>query len=333
MGGNALKNCYTRRYNSDEYHPLKAHITTKLITLNKFVSQTRTILAYRNKESFGDMDILYCTFDNNPLSIDDVLHVFPETKEIIRNNDTISFEYNELQIDLIHSKIESFDYAYSYFAWNDLGNLIGRIAHKFGLKHGHRGLTLPLRDGDNLFDEIILTYDHDRALTFLGFDSTHFNNGFNSINQIYNYVITNKYFNPEIYKLENLNTIARTRDKKRPTYNGFLEFCRDIDSLKCYQYSIDKTVYLSKIFSYFPERQQQFDDIMAKLAMQKLAKEKFNGLIVSYCTGLKDKSLGHFMKYLKNKREFNQSFICYLTDKQIEKNIMMYFEDFKNEQI
>lgn len=220
MGGNALKTCYTRRYSANEYNQLRYVITTKLI-MCKFVQRAQTILSYRQKETFGDMDILYSTYDDVPLNIHDIKFLFPSTKEVVRNSDIISFEHSEFQIDLIHIKKESYDYAYSYFAWNDLGNLIGRIAHKFGLNHGHRGLTLPLRDGDNLFDEIVLTYDHDRALTFLGFDSNHFNNGFDSINQIYNYVITNKYFNPEIYKLENLNTIARTRDKKRPTYNGF----------------------------------------------------------------------------------------------------------------
>lgn len=332
MGGNALKNCYTRRFDSDEYFSLYKKFKNKFCFM-KNVERYDLIPTYKNKKTFGDMDIIYTTSDDTPLDIKFIKTLFVNSNEVSHNSDIISFEYNEIQIDLIHSKKCYYDYALNYFKYSDLGNLTGRIAHKFGLKHGHRGLTLPLRDGDNLFDEIVLTYDYNRALTFLGFDSNHFNNGFDSINQIYNYVITNKYFNPEIYKLENLNTIARTRDKKRPTYNGFLEFCSHIDSTKCYQYSIDKTVYLSKIFSYFPECQQQFDDIMAKLAMQKLAKEKFNGLIVSHYTGLNDKLLGQFMKYLKTKREFGQSFICYLTDVQIEKNIMKNFEDFKNEQI
>ena len=333
MGGNALKNCKTRRYTAEEYHALKALITTKLITKLGLISRAQTIPAYRHKESFGDMDVLYSTYDDRPLTVDDVKYVFPDSKEIIRNTDTISFEYNELQIDLIHSKSVSFDYAYSYFSWNDLGNLIGRIAHKFGLKHGHRGLTLPLRDGDNLFDEVVLTYDHSRALQFLGFDSTHFSNGFDSLEQIYNYVVCNKYFNPEIYKLENLNTIARTRDKKRPTYNGFLKFCSDIDANQCYQYEKDKTTYLSKIFSMFPECIPTFNDIMKEIALQKLVKEKFNGNIVSEYTSLKDKELGYFMKYLRNKVEFDSGFIVYLNDKQIQKNIMKYLEDFNNEKI
>lgn len=97
MGGNALKNCYTRRYSSNEYHNLKRQVLTKLIHKNSFVILAKVIPVYRNKESFGDMDILYSTIDNNPLTIEDVKHAFPFTKEIVRNTDCISFEHNELQ--------------------------------------------------------------------------------------------------------------------------------------------------------------------------------------------------------------------------------------------
>lgn len=41
---------------------------------------------------------------------------------------------------------EHFNTSLEYLNWNDLGNLIGRIAHKFGLKYGHKGLLYIIKN-------------------------------------------------------------------------------------------------------------------------------------------------------------------------------------------
>ncbi len=167
MGGNALKNTLTRRYDVKEYHNLSEELINKFDSL--LYSKIEVIPAYSNKESFGDMDILYSTHDNKPIDKENFVSIF-EPNELVQNSNVISLDYKQLQIDFIHTTQEEFDYALNYFSFNDCGNLIGKCVRQFGLKHGHNGLILPLRDGNNMFGEVVLTLDYNKGLEFLGFD-------------------------------------------------------------------------------------------------------------------------------------------------------------------
>ena len=181
------------------------------------------IPSYNDKKSFGDMDIIYATYNDVPLEVEVFIELF-KPKEIVRNSNVISLEYKEFQIDFIHSPKEEYDYALSYFSYNDISNLIGKLSRRFGLKHGHNGLRLPLRDGDNMIGEITLTLDHNRTLAFLGLDVEQFNKGFDNLDEIFSFVAASPHYNPDDYKLENISSAGRVRDKKRETYQKFLKF-------------------------------------------------------------------------------------------------------------
>lgn len=325
MGGNALKNTETRRYESEEYYNLVEEV------INKFdiflYNRVEVIQSYNNKESFGDMDILYSTYDDNPISKSCFRQLF-QPNELVQNTNVISLDYKQFQIDFIHVSKEEFDYALNYFGNNDLGNLIGKIARQFGLKHGHNGLFLPLRDGNNMFAEVILTLDYNKSLEFLGLDVDRYKQGFNELSDIFEFVSKSPYFNPDKYKLENLSNKGRVRDKKRTTYQEFLKYCETLTG----EYWIsneDKTVYFEHIFFYYPEAYEDYKIQMARLAMVKYSKEKFNGDIVSNLTGLTDKDLGKFMSYIKDDFNFRKENIVYLSPHRIERNILHKFKFYK----
>ena len=323
MGGNALQEGLTRRHNKDEYFQKSLEVLTKLQTFYH-VPRARLIASYNTKETFGDADILYSRPDDKPLSYDDVKSLFPDSKEIVRNSSVISFEYKELQVDLIHSPIHEFDYALSYFGMNDVGNLIGKLAHQLGLKHGHRGLYLPIRDGVNIVGEVLLTRDHDVALKFLDLDVGVFNKGFDTLEDIFKFVRKSKYFSPESYKLENLNTIGRMRDKKRVTYRAFLEYNEANPVANPYVKVENKLVHLKHIFDYFgDEALDDYTKVTQELAAIRYIKTRFNGDIVSKLTGYTGKGLGQFMQHLKAK-EFllNRHTLPLLDDFQIADIVM-----------
>lgn len=338
MGGKALKNAKTRRYQADEYHALTKEVRDKLLWGYRGwedkgfgrVNQVEVIGAYRSKESFGDMDVLYTTLSGDPVDETFIRDKFSPI-EIVRNGSVISFDYKELQIDLIHSHQDSFEYAANYFAWNDLGNLNGRIAHGFGVKHGHRGLTLPLRDGDQQFAEIVLTTDHSKALRFMGLDPDRFQEGFEDLREIFDFVTSSHYFNPDNYKLENLNTIAKTRDRKRPTYNAFLEHTKDWKGPTWTNpHKLDKKMWIPFILDQFPEARSDFDRAMEKLVFQQFIKTKFNGTLVSEITGLVGKELGQFMHHLRNTTNLeHQHYIAMLSDQKIRDLIKLNFDIFQ----
>ena len=338
MGGNALKKANTRRYQAGEYHALVKEVRDKLLWGYRGwedkgfgrVNQAESIAAYRSKESFGDMDVLYTTLSEDPVDIWFVRETF-SPKEICQNGSVISFDYKELQIDLIHSTSDRFEYAKNYFAWNDLGNLIGRIAHQFGLKHGHRGVTLPLRDGDQQFAEIVLTTDHSTALRFMGLDPDRFNEGFENLREIFDFVTASHYFNPEVYKLENLNTIAKTRDRKRPTYNAFLEHTKDWKGHTWTNpHKLDKKMWIPFILDQFPEARPDFDRAMEKLVFQQFIKTKFNGTLVSEITGLVGKDLGYFMQHVRETTNLGHPhYVAMLSDQKIRDLVKLNFDVFQ----
>ncbi len=337
MGGNALKTTKTRRYQADEYFALANEVGDKLLWGYRGcedkgfgrVNQVEVIEAYRSKESFGDMDVLYTTLSGDPVDANFIQDTF-SPNEIVRNGSVISFDYKELQIDLIHSPVESFEYASCYFRFNDLGNLVGRIAKAFNVKHGHRGLTLPLRDGDQQFAEIVLTTDHSKALRFMGLDSDRFQEGFEDLREIFDFVTASHYFDPESYKLENLNTIAKTRDRKRPTYNAFLEHTKDWKGPTWTNpHTLDKKMWIPFILDQFPGARPDFDRAMEKLVFQQFIKTKFNGTLVSEITGLVGKELGHFMHYLRTTTNLeHQHYIAMLSDQKIRDLIKLNFDLF-----
>jgi hypothetical protein len=213
------------------------------------------------------------------------------------------------QIDLISASVEEFEFSVNYFSFNDCGNMIGRVAHKMGLKFGHDGLWLPLRDGDHMFAKICLTRDFDEALRFMDYNPRVFHNGFATLEDIFEYVATNGRFNKEIFLLENRNTIAKTRERKRKTYMAFLEWVKTRQGLAEFEWPKDKSVWLSRIFLHFPKAAIEYHDATWNLKETKRARELFNGEMVMGLTGLEGKELGKFMKHLKDLPKFSRTSI------------------------
>jgi len=325
MGGNALKNTTTRRMSVDEYDERSSEILDRMKHFGYFNS-IEIIRSYHTKDSFGDCDILYSTFDDRPLAVEDVEGLF-DTNEIVRNTSVISFDYREMQVDFIHIARYEFDYATNYFAFNDCGNFVGRLAHQFGLKHGHNGLYLPLRDGDNTFGEICLSLDHNVTLEFLELDVSKFNAGFETLEDVFRFVRESPFFSPEFYKMENLNTIARMRDRKRSSYNTFLKFNEEnpVSNAWVNPHSKEKFRYLERIFREFPEAKLEYIEKTHALAAQRYAKSRFNGDIVGFITGLEGKELGKFMQHLRGVFLLQQHALPLLSDTQIHNIITAEF--------
>jgi hypothetical protein len=329
MGGNALTEGLTRRHDKSEFFIKSLEVIDRMLHA-RGVSRVQLIESYRSKETFGDSDILYSTLTDEPYSVEDIRELFPESKEISRNTSVISLEYCELQVDLIHVKMCEFNYALNYFAHNDLGNLCGKIAHQLGLKHGHRGLTLPIRDGDNIVGEVMLTRYHRTALHFLGLNPDTFACGFDTLEDIFKFVRSSKYFSPESYKLENLNTIAKMRDKKRTTYRAFLGYNEANPVSNPYVKVSNKLVHLEHIFDYFGEAVlEEYTKVTRELAFTRYIKTRFNGDIVSKLTGYTGKGLGQFMQHLrKNEFLLNPHSIPLLDDVMIVDIVMKNAKQF-----
>lgn len=301
MGGNALKNCLTRRYDRDEYFNLERTVWRVLDTIFPNCPH-EAIKAYATKESFGDMDIVISS-DNLPANWVNLVQSAFAPAEMVKNGNCLSFEYRELQIDLITMPSENYRSALNYYAYNDLGNLMGRIADSMGLKYGHDGLSYRYTVGTNNYRNIPITKDLDTILTVLGFSHARYEQGFDTLEEIFLFVVMSMYFNTDIYLLENRDNKSRTRDAKRKTYMEFLDYLeRYPDMLVNHLKSANKSYWLPFLFSMLPGFKEQYEQCETDYKNDQTYKSKFNGDLVSEWTGLKEKELGLFMKHLRDLR-------------------------------
>jgi len=340
MGGNALRNVPTRRYEKDEYE-LAVKEVSKIITDVLGVNRRfGPIQPVKLKDSFGDMDVLIeKKYESSSFLGDALSFVFEKVNtqlgygfECVKNSDVYSLNYKDLQVDLIFNDTKSYGYARSYFSFNDQGNLVGRLAHKFGMKHGHRGLVIPVRSGTKELGEIVLTLDYEETLYFLGLNVEQFKAGFDTVEEMFDWVSKSKYFNPSIYLFENVNAVSRIRDKKRATYNKFLEYNKSYTG-PVHEGFVSKADAMELVFDHFPMRvEEEFKELVAKAAVLEMGRLKFNGNIVRDLTGYENKELGEFMQYCKSNSKLFSPYMLYVTDQEkINESILRLKERKENE--
>lgn len=320
MGGHALKEGITRRYSASEYHDLIPEVVRRLArALYPDDPQITPIASLRDKESFGDMDILV---ESDHLPHDWVHKISAEFQpaDMVKNGPVLSFEFRALQIDVILAPREEYGWSLSYFSWGDTGNLIGRIAHKMGLKFGHDGLWLPYRDGDYLFREILVTRDFEAALDCLGLNPGTWGAGFDHQEDVYRFIAAGTYFDPAHYALENRSARDRVRDRKRPMYGGLLEWIAQQNLTAKYTWPEDKSAWLPHVFKFFPAAENAFAQAEIDLAQQRTIQARFNGRAIGEATGRQGKDLGELMREIResfhNKADF-ESYVLSATEAEI----------------
>lgn len=341
MGGNALSSSGATRCSRDVALKVLEDFLARFVGITgSHVSDARVepIAAYRHKPDFGDLDVLVDSrvFQSmSPLSIVEALSInYGKSLPWVKNGPVLSVglplpgDDQCLQLDLISTPATEFDFSLGYFSWNDMGNLVGRVAHKMGLKFGHDGLWLPIREGTNLFDELLITRDFGLALSFLGFDAARWREGFDSLDDIYQFVACGERFNPDLYPLENRNHTARVRDKKRPVYMGFLRWIEEQPTLNRYLWLKDKSAYLPEVMSAFPALQVEYDSSLARLAHSKAIRACFNGEMVGEITGLTGKALGGFMAHFKRAQGDGMENLPSLSKQQIRELISAEFHQY-----
>ena len=330
MGGNVFRHTHTvRRLVKEEYYqyangilglireatgPIKLHVTQ----------------AIESKEDFGDMDIIICGRDKRNL-IENLLTIkeYPMQK----NGDVTSFLFIDFQVDLIFTDESHYEYSCNYFDWNDLGNLIGRMSKQLGFKHGHDGLYYVLRNDDRIIKEFLLSTSYLDILHILGLDKIKFWKGFATYEELFEYVIRSPFFNPDSFKLENLNNINRVRDRKRKTYNLFLKYIQEKD---IQSKGIRKLTYEEKeefVLNKFPHIRHQVQELKDKAALGSKIKERINGrIIMNLFSNIDGLTVGKYIEVLKERRpDLYSEAILNMTEEEVHLAILTTISDYKKE--
>ena len=293
MGGKALS-VESIRLGAEDYFNLYNKIDT-------YKYQQHLIPSNRQKESFGDMDILIGnTYGRNDINYKRTFLSLSglEIVEEHKNGDVTSFGVSLpqgiFQVDIIGSDIYSYPFALHYFSYNDAGNLIGRIARGLGLKFGHDGLWYTQRNEHTILKNHLLTQDFKTALEYLGLDAHKFFDGFDTMEEVFQWIIASPYYDWNRFDLSQRNYRSRVRDSKRENYRKFLEWAKD----KPTNHLPPKETFLTQHCSVFIGLDDAICAVEEKELLVRKAKEIYNGKIVADITGLQGKELGMFMKSL-----------------------------------
>lgn len=305
MGGNALKQkgLNTDRVNTDTF--LLFYNNISFILKEELELTTHMVECYQTKKTHGDLDILVkmdSKFNQKNVDLKKWVENRFKPKAIVSNGGVISFEYHNFQIDLVMVRESNWDIAKVFFSFSPLGNLMGKLAHKFNLKNGFQGLEFAFRNfNGRLSTNITISKNPEKIFTFLGFDYQRYLKGFNTEEEIFDYVINSKYFDKKNFQYENLNRIDRKRNLRRPDYNRFLEYVNNIKNLQSFKYK-KKSDYVYIIDQHFPESRliEKLDELKNKDNENKLLNSKFNGnIVMDVIPELKGKELGKFISDYK----------------------------------
>ncbi|MFB6215270.1 MAG: hypothetical protein ABEI54_05295, partial [Candidatus Bipolaricaulia bacterium] len=222
MGGNALT-VETRRVDRQEYADIQDRLI-KYLACQLGYQDVRPIPHVHNKTSFGDLDLLVSK--PKPRDLRRTLQTDLGSREAVKNGDIISFDYRGFQVDLIHCPPKNMDMAQVYFAYNDLGMLMGMLAKRVNCKYGWDGLYYvyysPNRERRWT---ILLSQNPVEIFDFLGLDYSRFFEGFDSIEAVFEYVMTSRWFDTQAYlDCEEWNHRRRKRNQKRANWQYFRDY-------------------------------------------------------------------------------------------------------------
>lgn len=228
MGGNALKETHgleSKRMNLIQYNDLKENVSKFLDNMDV---NYRHVNSYHNKSDFGDLDVVVSRENNAVDLIRNYLRIggLPMTDEFRepQNVDIVSTLVDQHQIDFIFVNPEQLESASTYYSYNDIWNLLGKVIKTHDYKLGWQGLLYTYRNGNHFKEDIVLTHDLMVALEVMGLSVERYKQGFDTYEDMFDFVITCKAFDASKFAFENLNHRNRVRDKKRKTYNLFLNY-------------------------------------------------------------------------------------------------------------
>lgn len=301
MGGNALKNTKTKRINElVTYNKIKLIIKNTLEENQYVIEEIKEV---PNKNSFGDLDLLYYTSDKKELR-QDITKLF-NPNEIVHNGEVLSFDFQEFQIDLIKCiSFEQMTLAKFYFSYGDLGSIIGTICTHCGLKFGHYGLFAILYENTifpkNEFDptktiqSILLSNNPEHICLFLELDWKKYLKGFDNLIDIFEWIIQCKYFNMEIFT--KINHAQSSRLNKRQMYINFIEYL-GIKKDDITRKSIIKINVQSEAIEFF-NKSDDIKMIKTQLETKKVVQSKFSGKYLAEL-GYNGKQIGLILNLLK----------------------------------
>ena len=301
MGGRALlsKGVATERKDTQTFNEIAEELRGRIG--EDLLLETAIVKCFHTKEDHGDLDLLVKVKHKDFDFLGYINAEFRPHATYVNAN-VISFDYRNFQIDFIKINPVSWETAQTYYSYDPLGNIMGKSYHKFNLSYGWNGLYYKFRNTHGSAADIFITADARKIFEFGGYDYDRYLQGFECLEEIYDFCIAGKYFNIETFKMENLTQIDRKRNRKRKSYHEFLNYVGASSVTKAFEFNKDKDSYLPMIEAYFPEAKlmEKLDALKEEDRLNNVIAQKFNGdIVMMWLPELQGKQLGAAMSLFK----------------------------------
>lgn len=326
MGGNALKTIQVQRMNREEFIDVCSTVMHKLTkTFNIQTGDLKVLPFFKNKESFGDVDLLIAnevlldkkTFNDKLKSDLGSPEVAPSADFHIH---PFAFEHKGsfYQVDLMFHPRNELLQAERYYGYNDLHVLINQFAmplenDKLNLSFNKKGLIKNIyfdEKKNNKLGEIVVESDFYKVLNYLGLNEQKHKNGFNDIEDVFKYVMSSPNFDINVLNEKILSPNNDTKKRlKRPNFIAFVDYANKNSNLR--EVNNKGTVeYFGKIF---PGVLENENEILRQYNEIQDTKKLLDGNVVSELSGfsLNDKRLGMLCRDIRSK--FNDDDILLTT--------------------
>jgi hypothetical protein len=329
MGGNLFK---LGRLPKADYLRLERKVMTYLD--EKLPNAYRIPRYYANKADFGDMDIILCAEELPKAWTIFRLEIAKELgiTQYQMSGQLFSTVLEDFQVDFFLRSRADFETTYHYLSFNDIGNLIGKIFKRFNLKYGEVGLEYVFRRAEGSYKkDILISKDFQQIYAFLGLDYEKWVAGFESREDMFEWVMASPYFSVTPYYKKDAKLQKRERERK--TMQRFYEYLEEKNVQKTYEYAENKEDYLPKIAAHFPDSNliKQVEEERAKEARANVIKAKYNGRIVmELFPELKGKALGQFMQsFGESLGEDSEQWLYDAQKKDVIQRLKQYFTQYE----
>ncbi|KAI4180704.1 MAG: hypothetical protein L6R41_007059 [Letrouitia leprolyta] len=211
------------------YHSLLSQFLTQLVG---FFERVAAPAEAPEKISFGDIDIIVSEPKNLPFSPVQIATTL-NAKRTISSNPIHSFavpypdlEGSFVQLDIQICKAKDFEWEVFHKSHGDLWNLLGSSIRPFGLTPNDTGLHLRIPDieaSDRKKALIFLTADPNTVLDFLQLDKKLYWQGFDTVDDMFEFACSSRFFRAAVYVRDGLKANDRKRLSQRDLYRRFVD--------------------------------------------------------------------------------------------------------------
>ena len=204
--------------------------------LRAIFSQAETPIEAPAKASYGDVDIVATEPKSSIVSnTTESLAKYLSAERTFKNpgSATTSFavpypKYSDsfVQLDLHVCPLSSYRWQVFFQSHGDLWNLLGTTIRPFGFTANDAGLHIRIAEIERLNRKrsfVFLTNEPKAVLELLGLDVEAYGRPFGSVEAMYEYVISCRFFKAETYVRADLKANDRKRMAQRELYSRFVE--------------------------------------------------------------------------------------------------------------